>query len=207
MTFSKWIAARAAIAPTMISNAAALPSASATEEAPPNAAARAVDFEACYEAHFDFVARALRHLGVADAARDDAAQEVFLVVHRRLATFDHAASMRSWLFAIAVNVARDQRRSLRRKGGHAPLPDDLADGSPGPHDALARSEALRLGERLLATLDEDRRVVFLMVDYEQMSVPEVAAALGVNVNTLYSRLRAARIDFDAALSRHRARTR
>ncbi len=207
MTFPKWIAARAAIAPSMISNAAPLPRAAVTEEAPPNAPARAADFEACYEAQFDFVSRSLRHLGVHDASLDDAAQEVFLVVHRRLAAFDHAVSIRTWLFAIAVNVARDHRRALRRKGGHAPLPDDLVDASPGPHDALARTEALRLGERLLATLDEDRRVVFLMVDYEQMSVPEVAAALGVNVNTIYSRLRAARIDFDAALARHRARSR
>ncbi len=207
MTFSKWIATRAAIAPTMISNAAALPDATATEDAAPSAPTRSTDFDACYEANFDFVARTLRHLGVADAALDDAAQEVFLVVHRRLASFDHAGSIRSWLFSIAVNVARDHRRSIRRKGGHAPLPDDLVDASPGPHDALARSEALRLGERLLASLDEERRVVFLMVDYEQMSVPEVASALGVNVNTIYSRLRAARLDFDAALARHRARNR
>ncbi len=207
MTFWKWIGPRAAIAPTMISGTALLQGSAVADEAPPRAPSPAVDFDACYEAHFDFVARSLRHLGVHDAALDDTAQEVFLVVHRRLAAFDHAASIRSWLFAIAINVARDHRRAVRRKGGHAPLPEEIVDHAPGPHDALARTEGLRLLDALLGELDDDRRAVFLMVDYEQMSVPEVAAALGANVNTIYTRLRAARLDFNAALARHRARTR
>lgn len=205
MTFWKWIGARPAIPAAMISGAA--PMEDLPDAARPRAVCPPADFDACYEAHFDFVARSLRHLGVADAALDDAAQEVFLVVHRRLAGFDHRASIRGWLFAIAINVARDHRRATRRKGGHAPLPEDVADHAPDPHDALARAEALRLLDALLAELDDDRRAVFLMVDYEQMTVPEAAAALGANVNTIYTRLRAARQDFAAALARHRARTR
>ncbi|MFO0608391.1 MAG: sigma-70 family RNA polymerase sigma factor [Polyangiales bacterium] len=205
MTFWKWIGARPAIPAAMISGAAPIEDLPDDGTARPRAVCPPADFDACYEAHFDFVARSLRHLGVPDAALDDAAQEVFLVVHRRLAGFDHRASIRGWLFAIAINVARDHRRAARRKGGHAPLPEDVADRAPGPHDALARAEALRLLDALLAELDDDRRAVFLMVDYEQMTAPEAAAALGANVNTICAPPRGP-AKFAAALARHRART-
>jgi RNA polymerase sigma-70 factor (ECF subfamily) len=164
------------------------------------------DFDAIYDDHFDFVWRSLRRLGVPEAGVDDALQDVFVVVHRRLADFD-GASPRAWLFRIAFNVVREHRRTYQRKGRHEELPESIADAAPGPHEALARAEALRLVEHLLDALDEDRRAVFILAEYEEMTAPEMAAALGVNVNTVSSRLRAARRDFEAALARHRSRTR
>lgn len=166
----------------------------------------APDFDAIYGAHFDFVWRSLRRLGVPEASVDDALQDVFVVVHRRFADFD-GASPRAWLFRIAINVVREHRRTYQRKGRHEPLPESVADGAPGPHEELARAEALRLVDRLLDALDDDRRAVFVLAEYEGMTAPEMAAALGVNVNTVSSRLRAARRDFEAALARHRSRTR
>ena len=61
------------------------------------------------------------------------------------------------------------------------------------------AEALRQLDALLDELDEDKRVVFVLAELEQMSVPEIAQTLNVNVNTVYSRLRAARMTFDEAL--------
>jgi RNA polymerase sigma-70 factor (ECF subfamily) len=57
----------------------------------------------------------------------------------------------------------------------------------------------------LAQLDIDKRTVFVLAELEQLSVPEIAEALGINLNTIYSRQRAARAQFDAALRRHRER--
>jgi len=158
-------------------------------------------FESIYEEHFEFVWRSLRRLGVAEASLDDAVQDVFIVVHRRLSDFEARCSMKTWLFGIAMRVARDHHRSVRRKGGHEPLDPGVIDGSPGPHEELAKAEAVRELDRILGSLDEDKRAVFILAEIEQMTAPEMAESLGINVNTVYSRLRAARRDFEATLAR------
>ena len=162
----------------------------------------AMKFDDVYETHFAFVWRTLRRLGVPESAADDAVQDVFVVVHRRLADFEGRSSLRTWLFGIAARVASDHRRALRRKGGlHEEVSAELPDASPGPHESAARSEAVRRLEQVLDLLDDDRRAVFVLADLEQLTAPEIAAALGVNVNTVYTRLRAARDDFNRALAR------
>ena len=59
---------------------------------------------------------------------------------------------------------------------------------------------------MLAELDEPKREVFSLVELEELTVPEVADALEIPLNTAYSRLRMAREAFEAALARHEART-
>src|SRR5262245_39607962 len=71
-------------------------------------------FEEVYDEHIDFVWRSLRLLGVADAQLDDAIQDVFVVVHRKLDTFEGRASIRTWIFGIALRVARMHRVRQRR---------------------------------------------------------------------------------------------
>ena len=71
-------------------------------------------FERVYEEHFDFVWRSLRRLGVPRSALDDAVQEVFLVVHRRLAEFEGRSSLKTWLFGIAVHIALKAGRASAR---------------------------------------------------------------------------------------------
>jgi RNA polymerase sigma-70 factor, ECF subfamily len=171
-----------------------------------------VEFDALYDEHFAFVWRTLRRLGVDPAAIDDAVQDVFVVVHRRLATFEGRSSLRTWLFGIVLRVARDQRRSARRKRSHGLLPpgepaetEAVADPAPTPLESAARSEALRLLHDILDELDDDKREVIVMADLELMTVPEIAEGLGVNANTVYSRLRAARAHVEQAMARHRAR--
>jgi RNA polymerase sigma-70 factor (ECF subfamily) len=172
----------------------------------PPAAERAsstpLEFRALYEAHLSFVWRSLRRLGVEDA--DDRAQEVFTIVYRRLPEFeDRGVGVRAWLFQIVLRVASDARRHRRRH------PEDADDGAvldrasiePDQPAQLARKERLALLDRALARLDLDKRAVVVLHEIEEMSAPEIANALGIPLNTVYSRLRAARAALEAALER------
>jgi RNA polymerase sigma-70 factor (ECF subfamily) len=159
-------------------------------------------FQDVYAEHVDAVWRSLRSLGVPDASVEDAVQDVFLVVHRRLAEFAGRSALRTWLFGIVLHVARNHRRRERRKGGCAPLEVDVADAGPGPHEEAVTSEAFELLARLLEELDEAKREVFVLGELSQMTAPEIAEALGIPVNTVYSRQRAARLELAAAVARH-----
>jgi RNA polymerase sigma-70 factor (ECF subfamily) len=171
-------------------------------------------FTAVYDAHFAFVWRSVRRLGVVDSAVDDVVQDVFLVVYRQLVHFRGESSIRSWLFAIASRVVRDSRRSLQRKpgnlGGRGRVSEDVdlvADGAPSPHEKAAREEAVRALHAVLDSMREDRREVFILSELEQMTVADIATAVRGNANTIYSRLRAARADFERAVMRLRANDR
>lgn len=159
-----------------------------------------------YQEHCDFVWRSLRRLGVPEAALADATQEVFLAVLRHWTSFEGRAALRTWLFAIARGVARDLRRAQQRRGNEC-SDELLVDGQPWPAREVENREAARLVCQLLDRLDEPKRAVFVLAELEQLSLPEAAEILGVNLNTAYSRLRAARREFEAALTRHRARER
>lgn len=172
----------------------------------------ALVFEDVYERCFDFVWRNVRRLGIQDAFVDDVVQEVFLVVHRRLAEFEQRSSLKTWLFGIMIRVARDHRRALRRKSPHARSAgasvdaDTVADEhTASPHEAANRTQEVRLLYKLLDELEDDKRAVFVLAELEQMSVPAIAELLGANVNTVYARLRAARQDFEQAVTREKAR--
>jgi RNA polymerase sigma-70 factor (ECF subfamily) len=158
-----------------------------------------------YDAHFACVWRTLRRLGVPDCCLDDAAQDVFIVVHRRLGEFEGRSTLKSWLFGIARRVAHDHRRRIARKGRTEELPETMADPRAAtPATEAERREAVRVLYALLATLDDDKREVFVLAELEQMTVPEIADAIGANINTAYSRLRAARASFENAVQRRLA---
>lgn len=160
------------------------------------------DFEALYESEFDFVWRSLRRMGLDEASLDDAAQEVFIVAHRRLDDFEGRASPRTWLFAIARRVASDFRRWRRRKGAHEALPESLGDdGHNAPDVQAERREAAVQLERCVAAIALERREVFWLMEVESMAAPEVAEMLKIPVNTVYSRLRLARAEFEKAVAR------
>jgi RNA polymerase sigma-70 factor, ECF subfamily len=164
-------------------------------------------FEAVYEKEFAFAWRNLRRLGVPEAALRDAAQDVFVVVHRRLAEFEGRAPLRSWIYSIVTRVARQYLRTRERKElCEVEDPEQVPDPSSlTPEDSAGRGEALRLLVALLETLDDDKRQALVLCDLEGMTVPEVAAAVGANVNTVYSRVRAARQQLRERLAEHNAR--
>ena len=163
------------------------------------------DFESIYREHFRFVWRTVRRLGVQGALVDDVVQEVFLVVHRRLADFEGRSSAKTWLYGIVRRVISDQRRTARRKPGGVDGSDGeierAVDPELGPEASAEQAERVRLLHRILAELDDDKREVFVLAELEGLTGAEIAEALDVNPNTLASRLRAARREFEAALDR------
>jgi len=164
--------------------------------------AEELDFSELYRLHFDFVWRVLRGYGVAPSVLEDAAQDVFVVVHRKLPEFRPNASHKTWIFAIAVRVAKDYRRRASRKGGLLPLDEDMPGRSgDDPFDAALRGQALRVVDAYLESLDEDRRAAFVLSEIEQMTAPEIATVLNVNLNTVYSRIRAVRRSFAEMVNR------
>jgi RNA polymerase sigma-70 factor, ECF subfamily len=157
-------------------------------------------FESLYREHFAFVWRSLRGLGVEPASLDDATQDVFVVVHRQLSGFEQRSAPRTWIFAIAYNTASNYRRREYRKGGLVPMDPALPSGSPDPESELNRARAWDFVNRFLDGLDESKRAVFVLTQLEGMKATEVAEALGVPVNTVYSRIHHVRLSFREALA-------
>lgn len=157
-------------------------------------------FAAAYREHHAFVWRILRHFGVAPAQLDDRLQDVFLVVYRRWHSLDPASSMRSWLYGICRRVAADQRRAERR-GERRLQSVRPPDAAPSPEQALVQAEAGDFVDAFLAGLDPEKREVFVLAEVEDLSAPEIAAATGIKLNTVYSRLRVARELFARAIER------
>lgn len=168
---------------------------------------RETSFRAMYDAHVDFVWRNLRRLGVADADAEDRTQEVFVVAHRRFAEFvDRGHGPRAWLFQIVLRVASDARRHHRR---HPEVPDggvasDRASVEAQQTDSIARQEALSRLDAALASIDLGRRAVLVLHEIEEMTAREIAQVLGIPLNTVYSRLRVARVELEQALARQGA---
>lgn len=162
------------------------------------------DLAAVFRDHHGFVWRSLVHLGLPAAAVDDALQDVFLVVHRRIGHFDGRTSIRNWLYGITRRVASEYRRGSRRAIRRLEVvrdPDTHAD----PEGLANRISAADAVAKVLDTLDDDKREVFVLAEVEGMTAVEIAEALQTNVNTIYGRLRAARQHFARALKRERAR--
>jgi RNA polymerase sigma-70 factor (ECF subfamily) len=166
------------------------------EECPP-----VPDVALIFEQHHDFVWRTIGHLGVPSAAVDDAAQDVFLVVHRRIAEYDATIPIRAWLYGIARRIAyRHRTREAKVDRLRVVSPS----GPPLPDDVVEQREAADLVGTFLASQPPEQREVFILAELEGMSGPEIAAAVGAKLNTVYSRLRLSRQQFERALARSRA---
>jgi RNA polymerase sigma-70 factor (ECF subfamily) len=170
-----------------------------------------LSFDAVYEAYSAFVWRSVCRLGIRPGAAEDVVQEIFLVVHRRLSEFEERTSIAAWLYAIVIRVVRDHRRTQRRKspsalpGAGDVDPDSLVDPRQrNPQDAAEQHETVRTLYAVLDQLNGERREVFVLAELEELTAPEIAHALGVNLNTVYWRLRTARREFEKALERSRA---
>lgn len=178
-------------------------------QAPPVSAV-SVDFAAIYREHFDFVWRTARRMLIPTKALDDVVQDVFLVIHRRLGEYDGRAPLRGWIYGITQRVVAAYRRRERRK--EAPLTGTEIDDdgeerfislAPPPNELVEQAESMALLERLLARLGPKKAEVFVLAHLEQLTVPEIAEGVGENLNTVYSRLRAARKELDELVVAHR----
>ena len=157
------------------------------------------------DAHYEFVARALRGLGVLEREVDDVAQEVFLVFTKRAPEVAVPAE-RSFLFQTALRIASRARRSLARRrevsDGAAAEP---IDPSPSPEDLSDQRRARELLDRVLDEMELDLRSVFVLFEIEELSTVEIAELLDVPTGTVASRLRRARDEFQAKVKRLAAR--
>jgi RNA polymerase sigma-70 factor (ECF subfamily) len=163
---------------------------------------------AIHAAHADFVWRCLQRLGVPTADLEDALQEVFVVVHQRLATFRGDSKLTTWLFGICLRVASRFRRRphvQREQADGSSALEHAVDAGDGPEqDALAR-EARQQLQALLDELDPEKRVVFVMFELERCAGADIADLLGLPLGTVYSRLSAARGQFAQAAARMKKR--
>lgn len=164
-------------------------------------------FQQVYDEHFRFVWRSLRRLGVREGDVADAAQDVFLVVHRRLGAFEGRAKMTTWLYGICMRVASDRRRSAfsRRSAGDDGSLDRAADDGPSAHAEAERRQGLALLEAILDEMSLEQRAVFTLFELDGMTGEAIAELLEVPLGTVYSRLRLAREVFKRASARIRAR--
>ncbi|CAN5893625.1 RNA polymerase sigma factor YlaC [soil metagenome] len=186
--------------PTVLAVQAVRPAAAkpVTSEVPPLAQ--------IFREYAPFVWRGLRRLGIPESDVEDVCQEVFVVVHRKLGDFEGRSSLRTWIYGICARTASDYRRSgrVRREVVTDAPPDAPQDG--GQQDALALKQARATLDRILDELDDDKRSVFVLYEIEELTMAEVAEALGCPLQTAYSRLHAARKGVEAGVQRAQSRS-
>jgi RNA polymerase sigma-70 factor (ECF subfamily) len=159
--------------------------------------------EDVYRDHFDFVFRQAARLGGPGIDAEDAAQEVFMVVARKLDTFDASSLITTWLYGITLNVVRSQRRRARVRR----LFEIGEDKSDLPVRSVDRAEVLdahRIAYEILDKLAPKKREVFILAEFEGLSCDEIAQLVGSKTETVWSRLHYARKEFQERLE---ARTR
>ncbi len=151
------------------------------------AASHPAELSRIYAEHGAFVRRALRYLGAREADLDDACQEVFLVVHRRLSEFEGRSTLRTWVYGICLRVAADfrKRAHVRYEQSSAEPPE------PEVRSAAEQADARRVLLSLLAELDDEARTIVVLHRVEELSMSEVAEVLDCPVQTAYTRYYAA----------------
>jgi RNA polymerase sigma-70 factor (ECF subfamily) len=149
-------------------------------------------FDEVFRDHAPLVWRALRRLGVREADVEDLCQEVFVVVHRKLPGFEGRAKLSTWIYGICVRVASDHRKRAHTR--HESSSEAVPEGrlSAPQLNELAQAQARVLLDAVLAELDDDKRAVFVLYEIEELSMADVALAVGAPLQTAYSRLHAAR---------------
>lgn len=157
-------------------------------------------FDEVYEAHFEFVWRSLRLLGIPAESLEDAVQDTFSVVSRQLGTFEGRSQLSTWLFQILRRVAANYRRTHRRKQSQLTVLEEAPSHEPTPHAHVEAAEVARVVERFCSRLSPEQRELFVLAVLEDAPAREVSAALGVPVAQVYSRVHTLRDGLRRALA-------
>jgi RNA polymerase sigma-70 factor (ECF subfamily) len=165
------------------------------------AAAKKPQLAQLFKEHAPYLWRVIRRMGINDVEADDLCQEVFLTAHRKLGEFEGRSSIKTWLYGICVRTVSDYRRRahVRRESLVSEPPETGA--AAGPLDTLEQRRAHRLLDDVLGTLDEDRRIVFVLYEVEELPLREISEITGAPLQTVYSRLKSAREHIEAAFRR------
>ena len=154
-----------------------------------------VAFDGVYRAHFGMVWRVLRRFGVPERDLPDAAQDVFVVVHRKLAEFDQRSHITTWLYAICLRVASDRRRRAPNRHEAVGEEPDEARTSGATGEPWEIAERRALVRRALDDMPLEQRTVFVLFELEGMTGDEIAALVEAPLPTVHSRLRLGRETF------------
>lgn len=158
-------------------------------------------FRTLCEEQFGYVWASIHRLGVHGADAEDLAHDVLVTIHRRLPTFDRSRPLKPWIFGIALNVVRNHRRRTHaRREREEDLIESVEDPSRSPEHLVELEKKRVLVERALDALPDERRAVFVLCELDEVPMSNAAAALGIPVQTGYSRLRKARDEFRAAVA-------
>ncbi|MDD9971449.1 MAG: sigma-70 family RNA polymerase sigma factor [Myxococcales bacterium] len=158
-------------------------------------------FSEVFREHGGYVLGLLRRLGVASSDVEDVAQEVFVVVHRNLPHFEGRSSVKTWLCGICLRTASTYRRGLgRRRERLTPAVRERRVDADQEHK-LERDETRGWLEQAIEALPERQREVFVLFEIEELSMEEVAQAVGCPASTAYGRLYAARDAVRARIAR------
>jgi RNA polymerase sigma-70 factor, ECF subfamily len=176
----------------------------APEPGPERGRAAPSSFDAAFRCHYTLVHRMLRVYGVDEALLDDAAQDVFVVVHRRWDDYDGRTAFRAWLLGITRRVASSYRRASRRLRARLDAVEAPTPASLELH--VSQREQLEHAAAAIERLSVRHREVFVLTEVAGLTAPEVAESLGIKLNTVYSRLRVARERFAVAMARERSTT-
>lgn len=160
-----------------------------------------LDFPTIFKSEFAWVWRTVRRLGAREADTEDLVHEVFVVFFRTQSDYDPARALRPWLFGIAFRVVSSHRRRASVRREVLDDPAEPPDSKPGAEQQLGKAEDNSLVLQALQMIPEERRVVFVLHELDEVAMPEVARTLQIPLNTGYSRLRIARQEFrDAVLA-------
>jgi RNA polymerase sigma-70 factor (ECF subfamily) len=158
--------------------------------------------------HLAQVWRTLRRLGLDEGDADDAAQQVMLLLARRLGDIA-PESERAFVMATTVRVAAGARRKRERR--REIMDDDLVRGlgqsEQNPEALLEQRQARELLDEVLGELPLELSTVLVLFEFEQLSLLEIGSTLGLKLGTVSSRLRRARTEFDRHVKRWEARSR
>ncbi len=157
-----------------------------------------------YTTHADRVGRFLVRMGVPGSDVEDVVQDVFVTLHAELPRYDGRAPFKTWLYGVAMNHVRGHRRKLWRQratrlAGFLGWAHDAAD----PENVCACGETAQELHRILSRMSDKQREVFVLYEIEGLDGPSIARILGCSVNTVWSRARLAREDFERLVRRHR----
>jgi RNA polymerase sigma-70 factor (ECF subfamily) len=159
------------------------------------------DFAGVYQAHSRAIYYlALRFLGEEQKA-EDATHDVFLKAFRRLDQFRGEASVRTWLYRIAINHCQNLCQSWHNRHVLASSDDAVWETAPARTDSPLRVlETKELGQRIQKTLDalsDEYRLLLLLVADEELSYEEIAALVGQSADAVRGKLHRARKAFAA----------
>jgi RNA polymerase sigma factor (sigma-70 family) len=136
---------------------------------------------------------AFRYLGN-EAVSRDVVQETFVRCYFKAKDFTPRATVKTWLYAIALNLCRDQIRRTKRRGEHSPNPsnqqmdDFIADPGIGPTEAAVREERLKLLRAAIDRLPRSLREALIVFSIEERSQREAAEILGTTPKTIELRV-------------------